>query len=339
MGISPENIRSITEFPAFSKKGQGNEPNSTFSDPIEREAFKQGDTSQDKQTPENTSIFNQNKQNAAQQFEKLSAAEILKRLKVLDLKDDGKINGSVFKNKSVTSQLDMLDDNQQNGSVEEFISYLKDPFESGEETDENLAQGYNIFKNLNKDDSLSSLLEDIKTDSDFEYSPNEFNSNANRFNYNYSVNPSSIVGNGVTQNAVRIALSQIGSNETDGSYLKYSQGRREAWCADFASWAYEKANGKCPWGYRDKQGSYKASVEEIKDWAGKNKRLVAPHRTNVLKPGDMVLFGQNGGSHIAIITKVDAKGIHTIEGNTSDRVAERTYNPKSKRIFGYIKMG
>ena len=51
---------------------------------------------------------------------------------------------------------------------------------------------------------------------------------------------------------------------------------------------------------------------------------------------------ENGASHTGIVTKVDPDGtIHTIEGNTSNMVAERTYKPGSSgynKISGFVLM-
>ena len=37
-----------------------------------------------------------------------------------------------------------------------------------------------------------------------------------------------------------VARRYIGYNEKDGSYLRFTNGRREAWCADFVSYFLEK---------------------------------------------------------------------------------------------------
>lgn len=144
---------------------------------------------------------------------------------------------------------------------------------------------------------------------------------------------------GVGGDPVKLAMAEIGKNEADGSYLKFSQGREEAWCADFVSNIWEKANGgKCPWGYNGDK-NYKAGVIQIKDWAEKEGCYVKQKDGKGISPGDLVTFGSDGGDHIGMVKSVDPDGtIHTVEGNTSDKVAERTYPPGSPKVYGFIKM-
>jgi cell wall-associated NlpC family hydrolase len=55
-------------------------------------------------------------------------------------------------------------------------------------------------------------------------------------------------------------------------------------------------------------------------------------------PGDIVFFDWGGdgiSDHVGIVESVDGEYIHTIEGNTSDSVARRTYRPDSASIQGY----
>lgn len=138
---------------------------------------------------------------------------------------------------------------------------------------------------------------------------------------------------------VQMAMAEIGKNEADGSYKKFSQGREEAWCADFVSYIWEKANGGvCPWGYNGDK-NYKAGVIQIKDWAEKNGNYVKQNDGKGISPGDLITFGSDGGDHIGMVKSVDPDGtVHTVEGNTSDKVAERTYKPGDPKVYGFIKM-
>ena len=52
------------------------------------------------------------------------------------------------------------------------------------------------------------------------------------------------------------------------------------------------------------------------------------------RPGDLVTFG--GTEHVAVVTKVDSAGVHTIAGNTSQsNVSETTYSPSS--VTGVVR--
>ncbi|MDD3149863.1 MAG: CHAP domain-containing protein [Candidatus Gastranaerophilales bacterium] len=139
--------------------------------------------------------------------------------------------------------------------------------------------------------------------------------------------------------SVEIAQSLLGLKESDSSYLKVTQGRREAWCADTVSYIYEQANGSCPWGYRDGKSYYKACVSEIRSW-GQNQGLY--HRkesVTKVNAGDLIIFEDNGYSHIGIVESVDADGtVHTIEGNTSDSCARRSYTLNDSHLSGFVDM-
>ena len=55
------------------------------------------------------------------------------------------------------------------------------------------------------------------------------------------------------------------------------------------------------------------------------------------KPGDQIFFGtsQSNSTHTGIVEKVTAQKVFTIEGNTSDQVARRSYSLTNSRILGY----
>lgn len=52
--------------------------------------------------------------------------------------------------------------------------------------------------------------------------------------------------------------------------------------------------------------------------------------------GDQVFFNVNGAiNHTGIVVRVDGGSVHTVEGNSSDMVAERVYSVSDSRIAGY----
>ncbi|MEI7475548.1 MAG: CHAP domain-containing protein [bacterium] len=140
-------------------------------------------------------------------------------------------------------------------------------------------------------------------------------------------------------NPVQIAMSLLGKNEADGSYLSISQGRKEAWCADTVSHIWEKANGGvCPWGYNGGK-NYKAAVSQIREWAQQNGCYAKQNTSIGIKPGDCIVFGSEGSKHIGLVKSVDPDGtIHTIEGNSSNAVREKTYKSGDSSIHGFVKM-
>lgn len=136
---------------------------------------------------------------------------------------------------------------------------------------------------------------------------------------------------------VDTAMKYLGYKESNGSYLKFTQGRVEAWCADFVTYVVKETLGSdTPAGF----GS--AAVSGLRDWGKANGRYISRSQWSQVKPGDIMIQKENGASHTGIVTKVDPDGtIHTIEGNTSDMVAERTYKPGSSgynKISGFVIM-
>lgn len=156
---------------------------------------------------------------------------------------------------------------------------------------------------------------------------------------------------------VDIALAEIGykekasnkdldiatANAGTGNWTKYARdlwnagyynGNKNgyAWCDVFVDWCFYKAFGKtegqliecqtgdlgasCPYsaGYYKAQGRYDTTP----------------------KVGDQVFFQQGGDlCHTGLVVEVTSSQVITVEGNTSDMVAKRTYNRTSTYIAGY----
>lgn len=127
-----------------------------------------------------------------------------------------------------------------------------------------------------------------------------------------------------------------GSN--DGKEIdKYRNGSAngQAWCASFVSWAYGTGqDANAPFGYQASVSAIRAKAIEAGYYSQKGDYTP--------QPGDIMIQKNNGASHTGIVTKVDPDGtIHTIEGNTSDKVGARTYPPGSKgwnSISGWVRM-
>ena len=100
------------------------------------------------------------------------------------------------------------------------------------------------------------------------------------------------------------------------------------WCGIFVGHALEAAGLRVPHSV--------ASVAVILDLArtgdGPFEKGILP--VSAIRPGDLVTFG--GTEHVAIVTHVDSRGIHTIAGNTSQsNVSETTYSPSS--VTGVVR--
>jgi hypothetical protein len=141
--------------------------------------------------------------------------------------------------------------------------------------------------------------------------------------------------------AVAAARTQVGqaelppgSNESPriAEYRSAVQGAVVGpWCADFASWCAAQAG--IPLG---ENGEGFQSVGALWEWAEHSGRAI-PASEGQPAPGDLIVWGSE---HVGIIESVGPDGtIHTIEGNSSNEVAQRTYGPGESGATGYVRLG
>jgi len=122
----------------------------------------------------------------------------------------------------------------------------------------------------------------------------------------------------------------LGYNEKDGSYKLFTGGRTEAWCADFVSYIARQTGVK---------GFNFPSVSGILNWGKANGRF-----SKQAKVGDAIIFKgwdpkrKKYASHTGIVTRVENGRVYTIEGNTSNKVAERSYALNDSKITGYVSI-
>lgn len=133
------------------------------------------------------------------------------------------------------------------------------------------------------------------------------------------------------EDIVEVALTQEGN--TDGSpYWEYTMGstfvdgNATPWCASFVSWCANEC-GYIDDGIFPKSGAvatYKRFYSEL--------GMYQDADGYVPKQGDLIVFGY---SHIGIVQYVEDGRVITIEGNTSDMVAARSYSLDNPTIDGY----
>jgi hypothetical protein len=104
------------------------------------------------------------------------------------------------------------------------------------------------------------------------------------------------------------------------------------WCAYFTSWAAREAG--VPLG---DNGQGFGRVDDVYAWAQKAGKAVPNTGAGVRpQPGDLIVWDE----HIGVVKSVEADGtINTIEGNSSDRVTERSYAPGARPAIGYVRLG
>lgn len=155
----------------------------------------------------------------------------------------------------------------------------------------------------------------------------------------------SLTGSKMVQDALELAQQELqkGVHETsgnnDGAEIdKYRNGAAngQPWCASFVSWIYgagQNSDNAATFGYD-------ASVAGIRSKA-QSAGYYATKGSYTPQAGDLMIQ-ENNASHVGVVTGVDADGtIHTIEGNSSDQVTQRTYAPGSSgynKISGWVQM-
>ena len=103
------------------------------------------------------------------------------------------------------------------------------------------------------------------------------------------------------------------------------------WCAYFASWVARQAG--VPLG---EQGQGFGRVDDVAAWAQRTGRAQSPAAGYTPKPGDLILWG---GRHMGMVESVGPDGtVTTIEGNSSDSVARRTYGPGAGGATLFVQM-
>ena len=137
-------------------------------------------------------------------------------------------------------------------------------------------------------------------------------------------------GTGGNSEIAKIASDELadGIHEGGEKYWRwYGFNSRVEWCATFVSYVAEKANLKmerfayCPTGINN----FKTNNQ----WQGGG---VEP------KSGAIIFFDWDGdgvSDHVGIVEKFENNTVHTIEGNSGDIIARRSYEKNSSYSLGY----
>ena len=132
---------------------------------------------------------------------------------------------------------------------------------------------------------------------------------------------------------VGVAEQPPGSNDAPriAQYRKATVGSGVGpWCAYFTSWAAREAG--VPLG---ENGQGFGRVDDVYAWAERSGKAI-PAGSSAPQPGDLIVWDE----HIGVVESVGVDGtINTIEGNSSDQVAQRSYAPGSRPAIGYVRLG
>lgn len=157
------------------------------------------------------------------------------------------------------------------------------------------------------------------------------------------------------KNLIAIAASQVGycekasnaqlddftANAGNGNFTKYARDLNNAgyyngnkngfdWCDVFADWCFYELCGKDATAAQQmicQTGDLGAGVGYSAGYYKAQKRFFSEPQ-----PGDQIFFGT---SHTGIVEKVENGVVYTIEGNTDNRVARRSYKLGYASISGY----
>lgn len=138
---------------------------------------------------------------------------------------------------------------------------------------------------------------------------------------------------------VSTAKKYLGYNEKNGSYKLFTGGKNHAWCADFVTYVVKKVKNIAGFG--------SSSVSGLMNWAKSKGCFLQTsgiaNKSSVIKgkvkAGDLIIFKNCGKSHVGFVESIGADGrIHTIEGNTSNKVARRSYSANDRTITGFAQI-
>lgn len=143
---------------------------------------------------------------------------------------------------------------------------------------------------------------------------------------------------------IKLAESQIGYHEGANNQNQYADGKdmkklygwniqNQPWCDIFVDWLFIDCFGYdvgSAMTYQFAGCSGAACAQSASYYKARGAFYDRPER------GDQVFFYVSGGiNHTGIVTSVSDTTITTVEGNTSDSVARRTYDIGSTVIAGY----
>ncbi|MGG5312666.1 lysozyme family protein [Enterococcus sp. DIV2381] len=130
------------------------------------------------------------------------------------------------------------------------------------------------------------------------------------------------------------AINEIGTFHGEKYWRWYGFEGRVEWCAIFVSWVADQV------GYLNQEKIIKsANCLEMINWLTEKGNYRKTSESYHPQPGDLIFFDWNGGGtgkdHVGIVEFTDGNIIQTVEGNTSNKVARRTYFLNDPSISGY----
>ncbi len=142
---------------------------------------------------------------------------------------------------------------------------------------------------------------------------------------------------GTRDDIVKIAKSQLGIKENGKNNVKYNtwfygktvSGDNYPWCAAFVAWCANQA------GVSTSVIPKTASVSELQYFFQKKGQYKAKNSGYRPQPGDIMIQKSNGASHTGIVVSSNSSSFTVIEGNASNKVAQKTYAYFQRYLSGF----
>ncbi len=138
--------------------------------------------------------------------------------------------------------------------------------------------------------------------------------------------------NDTQKNIIRLTKQE---HAAQPDYVKYSQGVREAWCADFASWIMKESGAP----YRNpNSGSWRIpGTLTLRDYYEQENRFEPVGGGYVPKIGDVILYDGPGwyGQHVNFVLEVNGDKVTTVGGNEVGKIRVQTRKLGDKGAVGY----
>lgn len=143
---------------------------------------------------------------------------------------------------------------------------------------------------------------------------------------------------------LQIAQAEVGTRESGDNGTLYARDldaihyfntpkQNLAWCAVFVCWCFVQAYGADAARrvlFQPEQDNCAAACSYAANYFKQRGRFgLSP------KIGAQIFFGQNARDHTGIVYSYDAARVYTIEGNSDDQVARRSYDLTNPWIAGY----
>ncbi len=143
---------------------------------------------------------------------------------------------------------------------------------------------------------------------------------------------------------LQIAQSEVGYHEQGDNFTKFAEEldrigyfntpkQNLAWCAVFVCACMVKAYGEDA----ARRILYQPEKDNCAAACSYAAAYFQRHGKFGLSPriGAQIFFGTNAGDHTGLVYSYDAARVYTIEGNTNDQVARRSYDLTNPWIAGY----